>query len=250
MSEHIESEYRDGVHILRMARPEKKNALTQAMYTAMVEALQAAEADDNVRVHVLFGTPGAFSAGNDIADFMAVAQGGSLAEPTRRFLELLPGLTKPLITGADGIAVGIGATIHFHADLTFATPATRFHTPFVDLALVPEAGSSLLLPQMAGHQRAFALLCAGIPFSAEEARDAGIIWKVVDAAELETETLNAAAALAGKPPKALRLARDLLKRTGRDAVAARIDEEVALFGQQLKSPEALAAFQAFMARKK
>ena len=252
MTETILNERRDGINIIRMNRPEKKNALTQDMYSIMVKALEEGEADDTVRVHVLLGTPGAFSAGNDIADFMKVAAGGEggLSRPVHQVLHSLAGLKKPLITGVDGIAVGIGTTFNLHADLTFATPRTNFHTPFVDLALVPEAGSSLLVPNLVGHQKAFALLAAGIPMSAVDAERAGLIWKVVAEDALETEVFAAAEALAKKPPEALRLSRDLLKKTARTDVISRIEEEIQLFGERLKSSEALAAFQAFMTRKK
>lgn len=251
MSEYIDIEAREGLNIIRMNRPEKKNALTQDMYRAITAALDAGEADETIRVHVVLGTPGAFSAGNDIADFVAAASGDAgLSRPTHLFLQLLAKLRKPLVTGVDGIAVGIGTTINFHADLTFATPRTNFHTPFVDLALTPEAGSSLLIPALAGHQQAFAMLGAGIPLSAEEAKAAGLIWKVVGEEALETETLAAAAALARKPPEALRIAKDLLRKTGREQLSERIDEEVRIFGERMRSAEAMAAFQAFMARKK
>ena len=251
MTDHIRIERRDGLNIIRLERPEKKNALTQEMYAAMNAALEEGEASDEIRVHVMLGVEGNFTSGNDIADFMKIAAGGDLSGGhIHRFLHNMAGLRKPFVTGADGIAVGIGTTIHFHADMTFATPRTNFHTPFTDLALVPEAGSSLLVPRLAGHQRAYAMLAAGIPFSAEEAREAGLIFRVVDEGELESETLAAAEALAKKPPEAMAIAKDLLRRTEREGVTTRIDEEVRLFGERLRSAEAMAAFQAFMARKK
>jgi len=252
MTETILNERRDSINIIRMNRPEKKNALTQDMYSAMVKAFEDGEADDTIRVHVLLGGPGAFSAGNDIADFLKVATGdeGGLSRPVHQVLHALAGLKKPLITGVDGIAVGIGTTFNLHADLTFATPRTNFHTPFVDLALVPEAGSSLLVPNLVGHQKAFALLAAGIPIPAEDAERAGLIWKVVAEDALETEVFAAAEALAKKPPEALRMARELLKKTARPDVISRIEEEIHLFGERMKSSEAMAAFQAFMTRKK
>ena len=134
--------------------------------------------------------------------------------------------------------------------MTFATPRTSFHTPFTDLALVPEAGSSLLVPLLAGHQRAYAMLAAGLPFSAQEAKEAGLIYKVVEEGALDSETLAAAMALAKKPPQAMAISKDLLRRTEREAISARIDDEVRLFAERLQSAEAMAAFQAFMARKK
>ncbi len=241
-------EDRPGVLLIRLNRPEKRNAITRTMYQAMTDAILAANADDGVRAIAFLGTPGAFSAGNDMADFMAFAMGGTLGKEVIDFLHALSGSQKPLVSGVDGLAIGIGTTIHLHCDMTFATPRSLFRTPFVDLALVPEAASSLLGPLVMGHQRAFAMFAAGEGFSAAEAKDAGLIWQVVDEEEIEERTLIAAAALAAKPPQALKIARDLIRK-GRPDVAARIDEEAALFAERLKSPEAMAAFQKFMARK-
>jgi enoyl-CoA hydratase/carnithine racemase len=252
MSDHILTE-RAGetgaINVIRFNRPEKKNAITRDMYAAMAGALSDGEADDSVRVHVMLGTPGAFSSGNDMQDFMAVAMGASKGTEVFDFLIALASLKKPVVSGVDGLAIGIGTTIHMHCDLTFATPDSRFHTPFVDLALVPEAGSSLLAPAVMGHQKAFALLAAGIPFSGVEAERAGLIYKVVSAGELEQALFAAAEHLSAKPPKALAIARRLVKPDP-EIVVARIREEGELFAAQLKSAEALTAFQAFMARKK
>ncbi len=154
---------------------------------------------------------------------------------------------KPIVSGVDGLAIGIGTTLNLHCDLTVASSRSLFKTPFVDLALVPEAASSLLVPRIAGHQRAFALLAAGEGFSAEQAMAAGLIWKVVPEADVEAETLKIAANLASKPPQALKIARDLV-RGDVDAIRARIDEEIVHFAAQLQSSEARAAFEAFMRR--
>lgn len=256
MSEHVLVERRgEGkrqIQVIRFNRPDKKNALTRTMYATLAEALAKGDEDADIRAHVILGTPGSFSAGNDLSDFVEMAMSGKgvLAGPVQDFLRQLAAMKKPLITGVDGIAVGIGTTLNLHADMTFATRRTQFHTPFVDLALLPEAGSSLLLPARIGHQKAFAMLAAGIPLSADDAERTGLIWKVVAEDALEAEVFAAAEALAAKPPKALLIARELLKKTGRDAVQSRIEEESALFGERLKSAEALAAFQAFMTRKK
>lgn len=249
MTDHILIERRDGVQIVRMNRPDKKNALTRAMYAAMSEALVAGDADPAVRAHVFLGVPGAFSAGNDLTDFLAVAMGGEGGAEVWQFLLALAKAQKPMVSGVDGIAVGIGTTLNLHCDLTFATPRTVFRTPFVDLGLVPEAGSSLLVPQVLGRQGAFALLALGEGLSADEARAAGLIYKVVEEEALEQDVLAAAARIAAKPPQALRIARDLM-RGPREPLIARIEEETALFRQRLKSDEAKAALMAFMERKK
>ena len=235
-----------GVQIIRLNRPEKKNAITRAMYAAMTEALADAESDADIRATAFLGTPGCFSAGNDMTDFMAFAMGGTMGREVIDFLHALARHGKPLVSGVDGLAIGIGTTIHLHCDLTFASPQSLFRTPFVDLALVPEAASSLLAPRLMGHQRAFALLAAGEGFSAEDAMAAGLVWKVSEA--VETDTIEAAARLAAKPPEALRIARDLIRGERAD-VASRIDLEAEHFATQLKSAEAKAAFAAFLARR-
>ncbi|CAM5512014.1 enoyl-CoA hydratase/carnithine racemase [Aquamicrobium terrae] len=249
MTDHILIERRDAVQVIRMNRPDKKNALTRAMYGKMSEALAAGDADPAVRVHVFLGVPGAFSAGNDLTDFLAVATGGEGGSEVWEFLLALARSQKPMVSGVDGIAVGIGTTLNLHCDLTFATPRTLFRTPFVDLGLVPEAGSSLLVPQVLGRQGAFALLALGEGLSAEQARAAGLIHQVVEEGGLEAAVLAAAARIAAKPPQALRIARDLM-RGPREPLLARIEEETALFRERLKSDEARAALMAFMERKK
>lgn len=249
MTDHIlieRPEAHPGVLVIRFNRPEKKNAITQAMYQRMTEGLAEAERDAAIRTVAFLGTEGCFSAGNDMADFLGFAMAGAVGEPAAfGFLKALAGATKPVVSGVDGLAIGIGTTIHMHCDMTIASDRSLFKTPFVDLALVPEAGSSLLAPLVMGHQRAFALLAASEGFSAEQAREAGLIWKVVPPAEVEAETLKLAASLATKPPEAMKIARSLV-RGDRLALLARMDEELKHFVAQLKSAEAMAAFQAFM----
>ncbi|APO73803.1 crotonase/enoyl-CoA hydratase family protein [Rhizobium etli 8C-3] len=250
MSDHIiveQSTAHPGVQIIRFNRPEKKNAITRAMYVRMTEALKNANEDITIRATVFLGTEGAFCAGNDIGDFLAAATGGSLGRELLDFLNALVNAEKPLVSGVDGLAIGIGTTMHMHCDLTVASDRSQFRTPFVDLALVPEAASSLLAPRIMGHQRAFALLAAGEAFSAKEAKDAGLVWKVCSAPYVESLTLAAAAELALKPPEALKIARDLI-RGDRAEITARIDDEARHFAAQLKSAEARAAFEAFMRR--
>jgi len=249
VTEHVIIERRGAVQSIRMNRPDKKNALTRAMYAAMAKALRDGDTDPDIRCNVLLGVPGAFSAGNDLMDFLTIAQGGEGGTEVAEFLMALATAQKPLIAGADGVAVGIGTTVHFHCDLTFATPRTVFHTPFVDLGLVPEAGSSLIAPRLMGRQAAFALLalCEGMP--ADKAEATGLIHRVVPEDELEAEVFKAAEALAAKPPEALKLARDLMLGD-RHALIERIEEESAHFRARLRSDEARNAFMAFMSRKK
>ncbi len=237
-----------GVQVIRFNRPDKKNAITDAMYRSLIDALTAANADADIRVITFLGTPGCFSAGNDMADFLGFAMSGGKGRlAAADFLHTLVGVEKPIVSGVDGLAIGIGTTLNLHCDLTLASSRSLFKTPFVDLALVPEAASSLLVPRIAGHQRAFALLAAGESFTAEQALAAGLIWKIVHEAELEAETLKTAAHLASKPPQALKIARDLV-RGDIDAIRKRIDEEIVHFAAQLQSAEARAAFEAFMRR--
>ena len=179
---------------------------------------------------------------------MAFAMGGSMGEEVITFLKALASAAKPIVSGVDGLAIGIGTTIHLQLRPDDRLRAFDLQDSVRrDLALVPEAASSLLVPRIAGHQRAFALLAAGEPFTAAEAQDAGLIWKIAGADAIEEEVLALAANLAKKPPEALRIARDLI-RGDRSDVLARIDEEAKHFAAQLKSPEARAAFEAFMRR--
>lgn len=245
MSELIETGTEDGVLTIRMNRPDKKNALNRAMYRAMLEALQAASADAAIRAVVFAGVPGAFSAGNDIKDFLAIAEGGSLPAETGDFLHLVAGFDKPMLAAVDGLAIGIGTTLLMHCDLAYASPQSVFRTPFLDLGITPEAASSLIAPRIMGDQRAFALLVLGENFDAEEARQAGLVYRVVD--DPEATAAKAAALLAKKPPEALRIARDLL-RGRREDVLARMDQELEIFAGRLRSNEARAAFAAFLNR--
>ncbi|MFD1695160.1 crotonase/enoyl-CoA hydratase family protein [Roseibium aestuarii] len=244
----IERTLKDGVSLLRLSRPEKKNALTAQMYTDLSEALEDGRDNPDVRCHVIAGVPGAFTAGNDIADFikMASSPGGMMATPVIRFLKALCHNEKPMVAAVDGLAIGVGTTLLFHCDMVFATPKSLFKTPFIDLGLVPEAGSSLLGPLTMGHQRAFELLCLGEGFSAERAHAAGLVNHIGE--DAEAQAMACAARIAAKPPEAMRLSRDLLLGD-RAALIARVEYEAHIFAERLLSPETQAAFQAFMSRK-
>ncbi|MGN8020046.1 crotonase/enoyl-CoA hydratase family protein [Phyllobacterium sp. 22229] len=249
MSDHIVIERHGAVQTIRMNRPDKKNALTRAMYTAMTEALVEGDANPDIRAHVFFGVPGAFSSGNDLQDFMAFATSGTMGTEVIDFLITLTNGRKPVVAGVDGLAIGIGTTLNFHCDLTFATPQSLFKTPFVDLGLVPEAGSSLLGPALMGRQQAFAFLAMGSELNAAEAKDAGLVYRIVEADQLESTVLAVATEIAAKPPEAMRIARDLL-RMPRAETVERIKLEAGHFADRLQSEEARGALMAFLTRKK
>lgn len=249
MSEAVQISRHGAVSVLRLNRPEKKNALTTEMYKVICDAIEAGDADPDVRVHVLMGHPGVFSAGNDLNDFLANSKGNaSLTSETIRFIRLLPVIKKPVIAAVDGMAVGIGTTLLFHCDLVFATPSSHFATPFLDLGLVPEAGSSLTFTRTMGYQRAFELLLLGNPFNAERAVAAGFVNAVVAPAELEATAMATAQRLAAKPPEALLIGRQLM-RGNSDEMVKRVNEEALAFANRLKSPEAREAFEAFLEKR-
>jgi len=237
-----------GVRIIRMNRPEKKNALTQPMYAEMTRALRETAASETIRCVLLAGGPGAFCAGSDIGDFQKRAEGG-LEPVTVDFLHALARNPKPLVAAVNGLAVGIGTTVLFHCDHVVASTDSVFMTPFTRLGLIPEAASSLLAPMRMGHARAFALLVMGRPLSAEDAKSAGIVNTVVDGAAVEEVALKAAREIAALPAGAVALSRQLMRGDSGDIVQ-RVDAEAMHFKERLKSDEARAAFAAFFARKK
>jgi enoyl-CoA hydratase/carnithine racemase len=238
------------IRTVRMNRPDKKNALTVPMYDAMVAALESADASPAVRCVVIAGAPGAFCAGNDLADFLqAVANAEGLSAPLLRFLHALARSETPLVAAVSGLAVGIGTTMLLHCDHVVAGTDARFSTPFVHLGLVPEAGSSLLAPRRIGHARAFALLAMGRSLDAAAAHAAGIVNTVVAPCDVDAEAMKAAHEIAALPAAALAATRRLL-RGAPDETIGRIDEEAAEFKRRLGSSEARAAFEAFLAKKK
>ncbi|GIL02393.1 MAG: enoyl-CoA hydratase [Alphaproteobacteria bacterium] len=248
MDEHVLTSAERGVLTVRINRPEKKNALTAAMYAALANALDKAAAHKDIRVTLILGVPGTFCAGNDIADFLQVSMSNAPgSNAVFDFLERIIMAAKPVVAGVDGVAIGVGTTMLMHCDHVVASEASVFRTPFVDLGIVPEAGSSLLGPRLMGHHRAFALLAMGEPLSAAEALAAGFVSHVVPVAELEERARAAAQAIAAKPPEALEISRRLI-RGDRTDVLHRMREEATLFAERLKSEEARAAFMAFMNR--
>ncbi|HLN07688.1 MAG TPA: enoyl-CoA hydratase [Xanthobacteraceae bacterium] len=248
MTDHVVTAVADGILAIHLNRPEKKNALTVAMYAGMADALERADADGSVRVVTLTGTADSFTSGNDIADFMQ-QRPTSGETPVLRFLRLVSTTRKPLIAAVNGLAVGVGVTMLLHCDLAYAADSATFQLPFVSLGLVPEAASTLLLPRLVGHQRACELLLLGEKFDAASAREIGLVNAVHPAAALAGAVQERAQLLAGKPPSAVRLTKALL-RSESTGVAERMIEEGRHFASQLQSPEAREAFAAFMERRK
>jgi enoyl-CoA hydratase/carnithine racemase len=219
------------------------------MYRQLGEALDAADAAAEVRAVLLHGTRECFSAGNDLADFLKPRAPGE--EPaTSALFRALPGMKKPVVAAVAGPAIGIGCTLLLHCDLVFAAENARFQLPFVPLGIVPEFGSTLLLPLLAGYQRAAELFLLGEPFTAAQARDAGIVNAVVPVAEVMEVAERKARALAALPAESMRLTKALLKSTQRGALEARIAEETRIFAERLNSPEAKAAMSAFLEKRK
>lgn len=249
MSEHIHTELTSGVLRIEMRRPEKKNALTGPMYAAMADALERAAREDAVRVVLIHGQPGVFTAGNDLADFLD----GPADDPDRpvfRFLRAIAAAPKPLIAAVTGNAVGVGTTMLLHCDLVYAGEGARFQLPFVNLALCPEAASSLLLPRLAGHPRAAELLFFGEPFDAAKAREIGLANAVLPDAGVFAHALARAQKLATLPAASLRETKRLMKQGIAALVPQAMQDEGEIFRRQLASPAAKEAFSAFLEKRK
>jgi enoyl-CoA hydratase/carnithine racemase len=237
------------VRIIRLNRPEKKNALTQPMYAAITRAMHEAQANEAIRCLMIAGTAGVFSAGADIGEFLESAQTGGLRPHTRDFLKALVRNEKPLVAAVGGLAVGVGTTMLFHCDHVVAATDATFTTPFLKLALIPEAASSLLAPMRMGYARAFSMLVMGRPLTAVQAREAGLVNEVVDGPAVETAAIKAAREIAALPAGAVAVSRRLM-RGHIDAVMRQLEAEMTQFTERLTSDEARAAFTAFLARKK
>lgn len=248
MPDHVIVTDEESTRIIRLRRPEKKNALTQGMYDAMRHAIDTAQTDPAIRCLMVTGGSGVFTAGNDLEDFQKASAGQPRSNSAVKFMYSLVQNTKPLIAAVDGIAIGIGTTMMFHCDYVIASTTASFSTPFTHLGLVPEGASSLLAPMTMGYQRAFAMLLMGRPVSAEQAAEAGFVNAVVAPGHVDVEALKVARDICALPAEALATSRKLL-RPPPDQLLRRIDQESHLFGERLASPEAVAAFAAFFARK-
>ncbi|HYD17842.1 MAG TPA: enoyl-CoA hydratase [Patescibacteria group bacterium] len=248
MSGHIKTAVDAGILTIRMDRAEKKNALTGEMYQAMADALEAAEKNPEVRVIVIAGTGDSFCAGNDLQDFLKNPP-DEKNSPVLNFLRALSESKLPVVAAVNGTAVGIGVTMLLHCDFVYIADNALLSLPFVDLGLVPEAGASLLLPKLAGHQKAAELLMLGEPFTAQEAKDMGLATAVIAPADLEKTVLKTAQKLAAKPRDALRHTKSLLRRDF-ESVADRIAAEAKIFKQCLASADAQEALTAFKEKRK
>ncbi|MCU1221766.1 MAG: enoyl-CoA hydratase [Candidatus Angelobacter sp.] len=248
MAEHLNVSVQDRILTLQLDRPEKKNALTRGMYLGMIEALKQAESDSNVRVVLITGTAGCFTAGNDLMDFANAKPGET--SPAILYLQTLAAAPKPVIAAVAGVAVGIGTTMLLHCDLVYAASDARFQLPFVNLGLCPEAGSSAILPALVGHRQAAELLYFGEPFTADTARNLGIVNAIVDSNDLLSTAAAKAQQLAEKPPSALRTTKALLKRGSATMIAEAMAKETEQFAALLQGPEAREAMMAFMQRRK
>jgi enoyl-CoA hydratase/carnithine racemase len=247
MSEHVVTECADGVFTLRFNRPDKKNALTSAMYAAAADAFVKASADASVRVIVITGSGDSFTAGNDLKDFLDNPPTSNDA-PVFRFMHAVVDCEKPILAAVNGVAVGIGTTLLLHCDFVIATPAARFQLPFVNLALVPEFASSLLLPRVIGPRRAMEVMFLGGPFMPDFAMSCGLINALVPADQLDVTVKGGAGALASKPPAALRATKALLRGDVAE-IKQRIAVEAAIFSERLKSGEFREAAEAFLAKR-
>ncbi len=249
MTEHVQIERHGAVQVLRLNRPDKKNALTPGMYAALADALTAAIDDGAIRATVISGAGGCFTAGNDIGDFAAGAGKPREGEqPVDRFLKAIAIHPKPLLAAVEGVAVGVGVTMLFHCDFVVAAEGAKLQCPFVNLGLVPEASSSLLMPRITGHQIAAEMMMFAERFGPHEAKAAGFVNRVTPAGGAEAAALAAAQVVAAKPPEAIRLTKALLRGDPAERLA-RMEEEGRLFAARMASAEAREAFSAFLEKR-
>jgi enoyl-CoA hydratase/carnithine racemase len=252
MTEHIIVTDEGATRTITMRRPEKKNTLTQEMYHAMSDAIDSAQSNPEIRCFIITGRSGVFTAGNDIGDFLQAATADHDVTRPRNsvtFLRSLVNNNKPIVAAVDGAAIGIGTTMLFHCDYVIASTTASFSSPFLQYGLVPEGATSLLVPNMVGHQRAFAMLIMGRSMSAEDAREAGFVNQVVPTGHALVEAQKVAREICALPAAAVAISRKLLKLPTEDLVR-RMDQEDHLFGERMRSPEAIAAFQNFFLRKR
>lgn len=248
MTEHIKIDRKDNILTLTFARPDKKNALTNAMYGVLADSLVAAETDPAARVIVLRGEGDMFTSGNDVGEFAAVAAGAVQGERhVARFVRALAQSSRPLVAAVQGRAVGIGTTMLLHCDFVVLADNARLSTPFVNLALVPEAASTLLMPMRVGYARAYEMFALGEAMDAQTALNVGIANRVVPLDRLHAEAAHVAARLAQLPAGSLAATKRLMRNPA--ALTAQIDAESERFAARLKTAEAREAFSAFAERR-
>ncbi|WP_153099372.1 enoyl-CoA hydratase [Paraburkholderia hayleyella] len=239
----------DGVLTLTFNRPDKKNAITAAMYQTLADSLVGAQNDTGVRVILIRGSGGAFSAGNDLDDFARSPMLGEQA-PAIQFLRAISTAEKPLVAAVEGVAVGIGTTLLLHCDLVYAAESATFSLPFTQLGLCPEAASSLLLQRVAGYQLAAEKLLLGEAFDAAEAHRMGFVNRVLPAAGLDAFARQQALKLTALPASSLRVSKTLMKRASQHELQTQMTDEALHFAKMLLSPEAREAFKAFFEKRK
>jgi len=239
----------DGVATIEIARPEKKNAITMAMYQAMSDAIYDAQLDSSVRSVLITGQPGIFTSGNDLEDFMQRPP-QNMDSPVFKFMEALTGCEKPVIAAVTGAAIGIGTTMLLHCDLVYVSDECRLAMPFVSLGLVPEFASSLMVPRLMGHVKAAEKLLLGDAILPSEAVEWGIANAVLPAPEVLPHARRVAERFNQLPPGAVKDAKRLMRAPMADQLMPAIQREAELFGQRLRSPEAREAFQAFFEKRK
>lgn len=245
MSDHVRVEQRGALLAITLARPERRNAITVAMYTALAEAIEQAASDPSVRVIAINGEGQDFAAGNDLTDFMEALPRDNDEIAVWRFLRALASCETPIVAAVHGNCVGIGTTMLLHCDLVIAEEGARFSLPFVDLALVPEAASSLLLPRLAGRRRAARYLLLGEPFGVDEALDIGLASHRAARGQLADELARVVAALLAKPAEALRATQRLLRHDAKAEILERMKLESGVFAERLASDEVKQAISAF-----
>ena len=247
MSEHVRVERDGGVLAITLGRPERRNAITVAMYAALADAFERAAEDRSIRVITIRGEGQDFAAGNDLEDFLKVRPDDTTEIPVWRLLRALAACETPVVASVHGNCVGIGTTMLLHCDLVITDPNTRFSLPFVDLGLVPEAASTLLLPQLAGRRRAARYLLLGEPFGAAEALEIGLVSHLASEGRREAVTDELVAALLAKPAEALRQTQKLLRHNSRHEILQRMELESRAFAERLESEELKQAIAAFFA---
>lgn len=246
--QHVIYQASHGVLVLQINRPDKKNALTQTMYAALAQGIKVADQDDDIKVILIRGTEDCFTSGNDVNDFVKAPDMGT-ERPSVQFMKAIGHARKPVIAAVGGLAIGIGTTMLLHCDLVYASEESFLQLPFTRLGLCPEAGSSLLLQQIVGHQRASELLLLGERFSAQKAQEYGIVNEVLPAAGYLEHAMTKAHELAKLPADAVQTSKALIKRNQAKPLDDIITTELTEFARLLQTPDAQAVFQAFLNKK-